>query len=710
MRDGALALLFALSAATAVAQTATIRVEIRTGDGPVRDAEVVIHGVTQRTDAQGMTVFAVPPGSVDVVVVKEGFAPASASVDVQAGQQQPVVIELNRNATVEEHVTVSATRTDKRVEDVPMRVEVLAPQEVQEQISQRPGDIVSMMSEMGGIQVASTSPSLGAASVRIQGMRGRYTRFLSDGLPLFGEQVGGLGLLQIPPADLGRVEVIKGVASALYGAGAMGGVVNLIARRPTERSEEFIVNQSSRGTTDAVGYLSQPFNRTWGGTLIVGGHRQSGNDVDGDGWADLAGYGRGEVRPRLFWDNHSGSSLFVTAGATRERRTGGTVSGSVLQATGTSYRETLDTGRYDFGIVGQTLVSNASVISVRGSGTWQRHDHTFGDVRERDTHDTFFGEVSARRTFGPHTVVVGAALDRDVFNPKDVPQFGYAFTTPGVFGQDDVDVTRWLSVSGSARLDHHSAYGTFLSPRVSALIRAAGWTSRFSVGTGFYPSSALTDETEAAGLMRLTVGAALRAETGDSGSVDVTRAIGPFSATATLFASRIHDPIYVERTIAYVVANQPFASTNVGTELLATWRKEPLYVNAVYGFVRAREYEHTAFADVPLTPRHSVTILGGLEDGDAGRFVFEWFYTGRQRLEANPYRDESASFMTVGFLGERVVGKVRLFINVEDLNNVRQTRYDPLLRRAQGVDGRWTVDAWAPLDGRIVNGGLRVKF
>jgi len=63
-----------------------------------------------------------------------------------------------------------------------------------------PGDIVMMLNEMGGMRVQATSPSLGAASVRIQGMRGRYTRVLSDGLKLFGE-VGGLGLLQIPPMD-----------------------------------------------------------------------------------------------------------------------------------------------------------------------------------------------------------------------------------------------------------------------------------------------------------------------------------------------------------------------------------------------------------------------------------------------------------------------------------------------------------------------------
>ena len=83
-----------------------------------------------------------------------------------------------------------------------MRVEVLAREEIEEKMLMTPGDIVMMLNEMGGMRVQTTSPSLGAASVRIQGMRGRYTRVLSDGLPLFGE-VGGLGLLQIPPMDLG---------------------------------------------------------------------------------------------------------------------------------------------------------------------------------------------------------------------------------------------------------------------------------------------------------------------------------------------------------------------------------------------------------------------------------------------------------------------------------------------------------------------------
>src|SRR5436309_8059631 len=93
--------------------------------------------------------------------------------------------------------------------------------------------------------------ALGAASVRVQGMAGRYTSFLSDGLPLFGQQGAGLGLLQIPPADLAQVEVVKGNASALYGSAAMAGVVNLISRRPkTEPIHEFLINASTLGATD----------------------------------------------------------------------------------------------------------------------------------------------------------------------------------------------------------------------------------------------------------------------------------------------------------------------------------------------------------------------------------------------------------------------------------------------------------------------------
>ena len=98
------------------------------------------------------------------------------------------------------------------------------------------------------------------------------------------------------------------------------------------------------------------------------------------------------------------------------------------------------------------------------------------------------------------------------------------------------------------------------------------------------------------------------------------------------------------------------------------------------------------------------------ESEDAGRVGLEMYFTGRQRLDANPYRSTSEPYVIVGLLAERRFGRWRLFVNGENLTGVRQTRWNPLLRPARAIDGRWTVDAWAPLEGRVVNGGVRIGF
>ncbi len=693
-------------------QTGTVRVEVVTNTGePIAAAEVIAAEVTHRTNERGVAVLRLPAGSVHLTVVQEGFVPSTVPVDVVTGREHRVSVELAQELTVEEEVTVVAsTRTERRIEDQAMRVEVLNREEVEEKMLMTPGDIGMLLNETGGLRVQTTSPSLGASSVRIQGMRGRYTRFLSDGLPVFGSQPSGLGLLQIPPMDLNQVEVVKGVASALYGAGALGGVVNLLSRRPGDEPErELLVNQSTRGGTDGLLWLSAPLSDRWGITFLGGGHVQDQTDVDGDGWSDLAHYERGVVRPRLFWDDGQGQSFFLTAGTTLENRNGGTQPGAVLPTTGLPYREALQTRRFDVGVLWQTVAAGRYVVTARATTARQWHDHQFGEVRERDRHGTHFAEVTLRGSRGSHTWVGGVAVEQDAYDPTDLPHFAYTYTTPGVFIQDDIDVRPWLALSMSGRLDHHSQYGTFFSPRVSALLRSGNWSTRISTGSGFFGPSVLTEETVAAGLTRLQVEGPLRAERGRSVSIDVTRTHGPFSYTATLFGSHIAHPIKVDRE-SYVLRNLVEPTTNIGVELLGLVRRSPLAITASYTYVRSREREGSVISDVELTPRHSIGLVGMLEN-ENGRVGVEWYYTGRQLLEDNPYRGTSEPYNIVGVLIERRVGPLRLFVNGENLTDTRQTRWDdPFLRPERAADGRWTVDAWAPLDGRVINGGVRLSF
>jgi iron complex outermembrane receptor protein len=565
--------------------------------------------------------------------------------------------------------------------------------------------------------VQTTSPSLGGANVRIQGLRGRYTQILADGLPLYGGQTGSIGLLQIPPMDLGQVEVIKGVASALYGMSAIGGVVNLVSRRPpvTGHEREALLNRTTHGGTDLVNWLAAPIAAGWGYTFVGGAHFQDRSDLDEDGWTDLPMYRRAVARPRLFWDDAAGKSVLIALGVMAEERGGGTMPGRTTPDGGV-FAESLDSLRLDAGVVGRVATAGGRLVAVRGSATQQGHTHTFGGRREDDDHRTLFGEVSLTGSTRGHTWVAGGALQQDHFESRDVPRFNYTHTVPGVFGQDEFPLAPWLTVSGSARVDAHSEFGAFISPRVTALVRPReSWTMRASLGRGYYAPTPFTEETEATGLGPVAPLGDLDPERADNFSADVTWARVPLEITATLFYSRIHDALAAVDTVRtdfpVAIVNLDGATRTRGTELIARYHREGFDVIATHMYLWSTEPdpERGGRREVPLNPRHAASFDLLREIGPA-RVGFEVFYTGRQSLDDNPYRTRGFPHVLYGGLVDWAVGASRVFVNVENIGDVRLTREHPLVRPARHPDGRWTVDAWAPLEGRTVNAGVRIRF
>ena len=193
--------------------------------------------------------------------------------------------------------------------------------------------------------------------------------------------------------------------------------------------------------------------------------------------------------------------------------------------------------------------------------------------------------------------------------------------------------------------------------------------------------------------------------------------------SGTLFGSRVAhavqlvdlgDPRDLELRPYYPVglANAPEPTRTWGTELIARYRRGEFLTMVTHAFTRSTELdlETGRRREVPLTPRHTLSFNVMYEGEEWGRAGFEAYYTGRQSLEDNPFRDVSRRYVLFGGLFERRVGRARLFINVENLADVRQTKYDPLIRPTRLPDGRWTVAAWAPLDGRVWNGGMRVAW
>jgi outer membrane receptor for ferrienterochelin and colicins len=694
--------------------TAVVRIRVETPEGaPVAGAELSSGAARALTGDDGRGTLRLSAGVHTIDVSAFGFRSAALRIDAAARMDTTLVVRLREQAFEADAVVVVSTRTNRRIEDEPVRVEVLAREEIEEKMLMTPGDISMMLNETSGLRVQTTTPSLGGANVRIQGLRGRYTQILLDGLPLYGGQTGALSMLQIPPMDLGQVEVIKGVASALYGASALGGVANLISRRPA-RDRELLLNQTSRGGSDAVLWLAGNPSTTLGLSLLGSAHRQTMHDVDDDGWADLPGYKRAVVRPRLFWDDGAGRSLFVTVGATAEDREGGTLPDR-RTPDGSEYVEALDTRRADAGVVGRLLVGDAHLLSLRASIMTLRHQHRFGPRTERDRHGTAFGELALTGTDRGHTWVLGAALQHETYEARDVAGFDFRHTTPAVFVQDEISPSDWITLAVSGRLDAHNEFGSVFNPRLSALLRPGGdWTGRLSIGTGYFAPTPFTEETEVIGLAPLRPVNGLARERARSASLDVGRTMGHLELNGTLFGSEVHEPLmartFEDGEVELFNASEP--TRTWGTDLLARFHEEPLHVTATYTYTRSTELTPSGATRraVPLTPRHAAGIVGMWEAEEVARVGIELYYTGRQSLEENPYRVDSRPYVSIGVLAERRFGPARVFVNAENLLDARQTRWDPLVLPERSREGRWTTDVWAPLEGRTFNAGVRLDF
>jgi iron complex outermembrane receptor protein len=646
----------------------------------------------------------------------------------------------DEDAAALDEVVVTSTRGARRVAAEPTRVDVLDQEEVEEKTAMTPGNAAMLLGETGGVRVAATSPALGGANVRVQGLRGRYTQLLSDGLPLYGLSAEGLGLLQVPPVDLARVELIRGAASALYGPSALGGVVNFASRRPPAAGGapvgELLVNQTTLDGSDLAYFDARPVGAHWGSTLLVTASRQRRRDRDRDGWADVPGYGRAVVRPRLFRTGPRGD-LFATAGLTAEDRTGGTLGPG---AAGGAFAQARATRRADAGVAAHRYAGDGRVLALRASATGEWRRLAFGAARERDRRTTLFAEAALTVPAGPaHEWVLGAAAQRDAYTPgaaADAPAGGalpgYAFGAPALFAQHT-----WApggadgraGVTSSARLDAHTRYGAALSPRVSAVLRpGGGLTARLSTGLGTFAPTPFVEEAEEVGVGRVVGFAALRAERARHASADLGATLGPVEVNAAVYASAVRgavlargvpDPLADGDPVPGAPAPEPFLllanaarpTRTHGAQLFARYRAGAYRVAATYDYQRATEDDPERPGrrrGVPLTPRHAAGLVAGWEREGGTGVSGEAYYTGRQPLADDPYRRESRPYVLLGVLARVRVRGALLFVNAENLGDVRQTRAAPLVRPAPGPGGRRTVDAWAPLEGAVVNAGVRL--
>ena len=668
------------------------------------------------TDSSGRARLVLPAGQRSLVLTRIGFVPKRVTVMVIAGTTVSVMIDVAMEDMVEtmEEVIVTATRTERLAGQSPLRVEVVDAMEVDENTLMAPSGITMLLNETPGLRVQPASPTLGTGSVRILGLPGQYTAMLADGLPLYGGAASALGPLDISPVDLNRVELIKGAASSLYGGQALGGVINLISKPPTGRSE-VLLNRRTMGVTDAATWLSRRLSERSGLSLLVSGTIQSSSDVDDDGWSDQSRARRWGIRPRYSFSDENGRSIFLTAGYGYDDRQGGTL-GSAVAPDGLPFREGLTGRRADAGLTLRLPQADSGNLAVRLATSTNGRERRFGPGPiERDRISTAFAELTRLVKAKRGSIVFGAALQTDAYHNKLNGIFDHDWVTPGLFTTADRDVGPF-TVSASIRGDLHSETGLELTERIALLAHPADdWSVRVSGGTGFAPPASMTEEVEAIGLRAIKSGP-LRAERSRGVMLDLNGRVFGAEFLLTGYGSFVDRAIQLvdldDQALSGVLRNAAGATRVGGAEAAAIWRFGDHKFLLTYGYASGTRTDAEAGRrePVPLLNRHRIGADLMLERPGVYRVGIEGIYYGIQVLDDNPYRSRSKPYVYAMAIAMRQFGPVEVVANFENLLDVRQTRYQSLVLPAPAVGGRWTTDVWAPLEGFMANVAVRFRW
>lgn len=690
-------------------------------------ATIQLEGVNRGAiaDEQGRFVLSnLMEGTYTLRVSVVGYSVFTDTLTLAALDTATMVVALEAEALEEEEVVVTATRTARNIADVPVRIEAIPQEEVEEKLLMTPSSAAMLLNESTGMRVQTTSSGSGAQNLRIQGLSGRYTQLLLDGIPNFSGLGAGFSLTQLTPLNLRQVEVVKGSNSALYGADAIAGVVNFITKEPRETPElTVLMNGTSQRGLDGALYYGQSKGRN-GWTLMASANRQPRVDVDGDGFADVPGYEKGTITPKWTYQPTDSLRLMVTGSFFHEDRLGGSVDAprSAIGA-GTPYLESIRSTRVDGALRIDWKLPAGQTLAAKAAGLWLRRDAEYGSVPFDARQSVLYAEGQYTKDWGRQTLLIGAAWFQDKLidlTPGIGTSRNYRFRTPGLFVQDEWRFASSWRLLTSARIDRHNRYGTFFTPRASLLYRPTdAVTLRLGGGTGFKAPTLFVEENEERGFRNTRPLTNVVAEKARSFSWDVNWKTHVSDLYLTL-----NTALYLTWLDHSLIADPDSLGNDVlflrnATGRLLTRGAEWSVKGTLYDFNGSLGYTYTyvtrtdrgSTTELPLNPRHA---FGGVvmweKEELGGKVGVEAYWTGPQRLEDHPTRTSAPSYWITGVLVEKAWGHARFFVNFENILDTRQTRYEPIIIGSPLTGPVQQLPVYAPLEGRAINGGLRLVW
>jgi outer membrane receptor for ferrienterochelin and colicins len=621
-----------------------------------------------------------------------------------------------------EEVRIQSTRTSRTIRNTPTRIETIDAEELDEKGNMKPANVSMVLHESTGLQVQQTSATSGNASIRVQGLDGRYTQLLKDGYPNFGNFASGLSILEIPPLDLKQVEVIKGPASTLFGGGAIAGVVNFISKTPKEKGEyNFIINQSNIGQSNIGGYASQRKGK-FGYAVLGLLNLQKSYDVDNDDFSEIPKSNNFTINPRIFYYPNATTTFMLGNSFTKGIMKGGDMNVIAGNAdTFHTYFEKNETIRNTTTFEFDKKFTENNSFKLKQSWSFFDRKINIPNYEFAGFNTNIFTDASYLWTTKKKTIITGLNFQYDDFKQRNISTFDAKTNTIGAYIQQTWDISDNIKLENGLRIDNvnysnlnFSKNQTFFLPKFSALFKFNNkWSSRIGGGLGYKIPTIFTEQTETNQYQNVLSLNNVEAEKSIGGTTDVNFKTNlsddfVFSINQMFFATQINKPLILQNSgvnTFFINADKPVISNGFETNIKFIF-KEDLKFFVGYTFTNAKAKYLTSNQFLPLLPKNKLNMALIFEKEDNFKLGLEGFFTDKQFLYNGT---QTPTFWEFGFMAEKTLWEnYSFFINFENFTDTRQSNYKPVVN---GSHNNPTFDdIWTHTEGATINGGIKLKF
>lgn len=435
----------------------------------------------------------IPDGKYTLQFSFTGFKTVKKVITVFNQNELIVNCELNEIDTLDEVVLTGTLKAASRLES-PVPVEVYSAVFLKKNPT---SNLFEALQNVNGVRPQLNCNICNTGDIHINGLEGPYTMVTIDGMPIVSGLSTVYGLSGIPNSLIDRIEIVKGPASSLYGSEAVGGLINIITKRPETAplffadvfSTSWLENNIDIGAKYRIG---RKINSLLGINYF---NYNKPIDNNQDNFTDVTLQDRISFFNKFSIDRKSGKELSFAGRFFYEDRWGGELQWNKGFRGGDEvYGESIYTTRYE--TLGKYQLPVSENIFASFSYTNHDQNSVYGNILFLAQQEIAFGQLTWDKTFEKNDFLLGTAFRYQYYNDNTTATLEpEKMKMSSLFIQDEIKFTDSQSILLGSRLDYNSIHGLIYTPRIAYKWKPTkNDVFRINAGTGFRVVNLFTEE------------------------------------------------------------------------------------------------------------------------------------------------------------------------------------------------------------------------